>query len=80
MKFYIQINVPEEGESTTMHVVDTESDNPRTNKKKLREYFLYMGVAPRHIKQTMKAMGFIGAALSPTKLMEMNREQATRKH
>jgi hypothetical protein len=65
MKFYIPINEAEEGGSVTMHCVDTESNSPRTNKRKLREYFLYMGVAPKHIKSTMKMMGFVGDSLSP---------------
>jgi hypothetical protein len=65
MRFYIPINEAEEGGSVTMHCVDTESDSPRTNKRKLREYFIYMGVPPKSVKRTMKLMGFVGDALKP---------------
>lgn len=65
MKFYIPINEAEEGGSVTLHCVDTESSNPRTNKKKLMEYFEYMGVPRKRLKQTMKKMGFWGDNLKP---------------
>lgn len=60
MKFYIPINDAQEGESQTVHVVNTESDDARTNKRKLREYFLEMGVPANNLKRVMKAMGFWG--------------------
>lgn len=63
MKFYIQINEPVDGGSVTVHVVDTESNCARTNRRKLREYFLAMGVKVTELKKVMKAMGFVGERL-----------------
>lgn len=64
MRFIIAVNSgDEEGESTTLNVVDTESDCRRTNKRKLREYFKVMGVKPFEMKMVFRAMGFTGEAL-----------------
>ena len=64
MKFIININEALEGESQTVHVVETFSNNPRTNKRKLREYFLEMGVREQELKRVFKAMGFTTEALT----------------
>lgn len=59
MNFYIAINNSDEtGESQTFHVVRTQSDRARTNKRILREYFLKMGVQSKEVKRVMNAMGF----------------------
>lgn len=69
MKFYVPINEaePVTGEdgngSVTIHVVDTGSDVARTNKRKLREYFLEMGVKSSELKKVFKAMKFTGSRL-----------------
>lgn len=63
MKFLIPINETKEGESQTVHVVDTMSDNPRVNKRKLRIYFEVQGVPKSRVKSVMKAMGFWGDSL-----------------
>lgn len=65
MRFIIPINDAEGDTSTTFHSVNTGSQNPRTNKRILREYFEKMGVEPSHVKRVMKAMGFWGARLGP---------------
>jgi hypothetical protein len=65
MKFFVTINEAVAGGSVTVHCVDTESDCPRTNKRKLREYFSAMGVAKKDLKGCMKKMGFVGDALKP---------------
>ena len=58
MRFIIPLNVPEENGSITCHVLETNSNCARTNRKYLREYFLQMGVPVTQIKKVMKAMGF----------------------
>ena len=63
MRFFVPINEAEEGESQTVHVVDTESDCARTNKRKLREYFEAVGVPSSRVKHVMKSMGFWGDRL-----------------
>lgn len=63
MRFVIQINESVDGGSVTVHVVDTGSDCARTNRRKLREYFLAMGVKVTELKKVMKAMGFVGERL-----------------
>lgn len=60
MRFIIPINEVEDNGSQTVHVVDTGSDCKRTNRRKLREYFLVQGVPLKRIKYVMKAMGFVG--------------------
>lgn len=60
MRFLIPINEAEIGESQTVHIVDTESNYARTNKRKLREYFAAVGVPTKRIKYVMKSMGFWG--------------------
>ena len=63
MKFLIPINVPEENGSQTVDVVDTGSSCARTNKAKLREYFIWRGVPKYRVKHVMKKMGFWGDTL-----------------
>jgi hypothetical protein len=63
MQFLIPINEPEEGGSQTVHVVTTQSDCARTNKKHLRNYFLKMGVKPTEMKKVFKEMGFTHSVL-----------------
>ena len=63
MRFFIPINEANDGESQTVHIVDTESDCARTNKRKLKEYFEAVGVPVPRIKKVMKAMGFWGSNL-----------------
>lgn len=63
MKFLVPINEAEDGESQTVHVVETNSTSARVNKMKLREYFMAQGVPRTHVKRVMKAMGFWGDAL-----------------
>lgn len=60
MRFIIEINEAKEGESQTVHVVETNSSCKKTNRRKLREYFLVQGVPLSHLKRVMKAMGFVG--------------------
>ena len=63
MKFMIPINERENGGSQTVHIVETDSDVARTNKKKLREYFVAAGYPPELFKRFMKEMGFKGSKL-----------------
>lgn len=63
MKFIIPINEPKEGETQTIQIVDTGSSCARSNKRKLKAYFLYMGVPKNNLKRVMKAMGFWGEGL-----------------
>ena len=63
MRFLIPINEADEGESQTIQVIETGSDNHRTNKKILRSYFEQVGVPKQRVKGVMKAMGFWGARL-----------------
>lgn len=63
MKFLVPINEAQDGESQTVHVIETNSDNPRVNKRKLRVYFEAQGVPKSHVKRVMKAMGFWGDKL-----------------
>lgn len=64
MLFIININEALEGESQTVHQVETYSNNPRTNKRKLREYFIAMGVRKWELKRVFTAMGFTTEALT----------------
>ena len=64
MRFIVPINEPEDGGSMTCHVIETGSNNARTNKRVLKEYFSKMGVPTTEIKTVMKAMGFWGHNLS----------------
>tara|TARA_R110002020_G_scaffold438211_1_gene648646 strand:- start:489 stop:686 length:198 start_codon:yes stop_codon:yes gene_type:complete len=63
MKFYIPINVVEEGGSQTMDILDTNTTCKRTNKKLLRSYFIQKGIPKYDVKRVMKAMGFWGDRL-----------------
>ena len=63
MRFIVPINDPAKGESQTLHSVETHSDCPKTNKRKMKEYFVAQGVPEQHTKRVMKAMGFWGDAL-----------------
>lgn len=67
MKFHVPINVPVDGGSQTIHIVDTGSNCASTNKRKLKEYFIEMGVPRKHLKRVMKAMGFWGKSLENIK-------------
>jgi len=64
MRFIIPLNEaePKTGEtgngSVTFHHIETGSDVARTNKRKLRQYFLAMGVKANEMKRVFKAMGF----------------------
>lgn len=62
MKFLIPINTgkTEDGqdESVTIHSVETYSNNARTNRRRLRQYFTRMGVKPNEMKRVFKEMGF----------------------
>ena len=70
MKFIVPINEATEGESMTCHVVETNSINPRVNKRKLMAYFLEQGVPKAQLKRVMKSMGFWGNALKGVKTDE----------
>ena len=63
MKFLVPINEAVDGGSQTVHVIETNSDCGRTNKRKLRAYFKVQGVPKSRIKLVMKAMGFWGDTL-----------------
>jgi len=63
MRFIIPINEASEDESQTLHIVETDSNCARTNKKKLTEYFIAVGVPRPRVKYVMKSMGFWGDAL-----------------
>jgi len=63
MRFLVPVNVAEEGESQTVHIIETDSNCHRTNKKKLRSYFKAVGVPANDIKRVMKLMGFWGVTL-----------------
>jgi len=66
MKFIIAVNESdtEEGNgSVTFDVVETDSNNPRTNKRKLKEYLTERGVPNKEHKKVLKALGFWGSAL-----------------
>ena len=63
MRFLVPLNEAQEGESVTVHAIETGSTNKRTNKKILRQYFKKMGVPTYRIKFVMKQMGFIGDSL-----------------
>lgn len=65
MIFIVPINEAQPGESQTCDIVDTESDCPRTNKRKLKDYFMAQGVPKGHLKRVMKAFGFWGEGLRP---------------
>ena len=62
MQFNIKTGVEEKvGSFTRVQVIsiETNSNNPRTNKRKLRAFFRdYLGVKPQFIKYAMKAQGF----------------------
>lgn len=60
MRFIIPINEVEDNGSQTCHVIETNSSCKKTNRRKLREYFLVQGVPLSHLKRVMKAMGFVG--------------------
>lgn len=63
MIFLVPINESVNGGSQTVHRIDTESTNPKVNKRKLRAYFIEMGVPKHNVKKVMKAMGFWGDRL-----------------
>lgn len=63
MRFFIPINDAADGESQTVHVVNTGSNSPRANKRILKQYFIKMGVDHKQVKTVMKKMGFWGDAL-----------------
>lgn len=63
MRFIIPLNEPEENGSVTCHVIETNSDNRKTNREKLSEYFTAMGIPVTHHKRVRKAMGFVGKGL-----------------
>ena len=67
MKFLVPINEVEDGGSQTVHVVETNSTCARTNKRKLRAYFVEQGVPVKRLKYVMKAMGFTGDTLGDTR-------------
>mgnify|MGYP003631781932 CR=1 FL=1 len=59
MRFLIPINEPDPGNgSQTVDVVETGSNSPRTNRRKLTEYFRARGVKSNEMKRVFKAMGF----------------------
>lgn len=58
-KYYVPINEAAEGESQTVHIVDTGDVSERVSKKKLRTYFAVQGVPNNKIKTVMKKMGFL---------------------
>ena len=66
MRFHVPINEAKEGESQTVVIVDTGTNNARSNKRILRSYFKQVGVPTPQIKQVMKAMGFTGSTLQGT--------------
>lgn len=63
MQFVIPINEATLGGSQTVHVLKTNSNCARTNKKHLRAYFTKMGVLPSEMKKVFKEMGFTGKVL-----------------
>ena len=63
MDFMIPVNDKEDGGSQTVHIVRTNSDVARTNKKHLREYFVAAGYPPKLFKRFMNEMGFKGSKL-----------------
>jgi hypothetical protein len=63
MRFIVPINEATEGQSQTCHVITTNSNCRRTNRRHLRDYFLAVGVPVTQIKKVMKAMGFTGERL-----------------
>ena len=61
MQFIIPINEAEAKEdgtkgSVTFDVVETNSQCARTNKRKLREYFIARGVKRTEVKKVMRVM------------------------
>jgi hypothetical protein len=65
MRFIIPINAPEgEDGSVTADIVETNSIHPRTNRRKLTEYFKARGVHTTEMKKVFKAMGFDKKALT----------------
>mgnify|MGYP003637131568 CR=1 FL=1 len=63
MRFIVPVNEVINNGSQTVHIIDTESDCARTNKRKLKAYFREMGVQSSDMKPVMKAMGFWGKGL-----------------
>jgi hypothetical protein len=70
MKFVVARN-EKEGEnggegSVTFDHIETNSDCPRTNKRKLKEYLSAMGVEEKQHKRVLKELGFWGVRLGRT--------------
>lgn len=57
-RYIVPINEAADGESQTVHIVDTGDVSERVSKRKLRIYFREQGVASNKIKTVMKKMGF----------------------
>jgi|TARA_B110000908_G_C10188378_1_gene419186 hypothetical protein len=71
MKFIIAINEAEEKDdgtkgTVTFDHVETNSYCKRTNRRKLHAYLEARGVPKKHVKSTMKALGFVDSELGIT--------------
>jgi hypothetical protein len=64
MRFIIPLESsidPETGqEYVHNHVIETESDCAKTNKRKLKEYLTAQAVPEQHHKRVLKELGFWG--------------------
>jgi hypothetical protein len=58
MRFLVPVNDAADGESQTIHIIETQSSCARTNKRYLKEYLTKMGVREPEHKRVLKELGF----------------------